>query len=357
MSEVIDLSDRRRSYTGVLWWLAGWSAVIVVHSLVVEIQSKIPFSYAFGTNVIDFVPLALLSIAVWRVSLRLAGSSLRPPARLAVHIVLAIATVALWKGTYAALLYELAGRQVFAFAFASTWMYQTTQAVFAYGSMIGIMLAVQSSRRERERERREAQLELTAREAELAAVKAQLQPHFILNSLNSVLALVTEDPARAREMIIGLAELLQASFGGMDFEVVPLEREIELGRRYLEIEQIRFADRLRVSVVCDDDARSAMVPPLLLQPLIENAVKHGIGPNKAPGEVRVSAHRNGDRIRIEVHDSGAGADDDSLRSGGRGLELTRRRLDTFYRGEGRLTFERGDGFTVHLDLPAGASDA
>jgi LytS/YehU family sensor histidine kinase len=195
-----------------------------------------------------------------------------------------------------------------------------------------------------------------AREAELAAVRAQLHPHFLLNSLNSIVSLIDSDPPRAREMVVRLSQLLQSSFRRIDEERVPLDREIEMVRAYLDIEQIRFGPRLSVKIDVDEDARAVPVPPLVLQPIIENAVKHGIAPHARDGEVRVTAHRaSPERLILEVRDSGAGADDESLRDGGRGLTLTRRRLENLFPGSYSLSFARSaDGFTVHLDLPAGA---
>src|SRR5260221_1264587 len=153
-------------------------------------------------------------------------------------------------------------------------------------------------------------------------------------------------------MVVRLSELLQASFRGIDEEGVTLEREIEMARTYLGIEQIRLGPRLRVTIDVDPAARAAAVPPLLLQPIVENAVRHGIAPYAEGGEVHVSAKRHDDRLLLAVRDSGRGAGDDALANGGYGLALTRRRLESIYPADYALTFDRSDaGLAVRLDLP------
>jgi two-component system, LytTR family, sensor kinase len=223
------------------------------------------------------------------------------------------------------------------------------------------MLTADAWRRERERERREADLTVAARDAELLAIKAQFQPHFVLNALNSLLALIDADPALARTMVVRLADLMKAVFDRIDVPHVPLDRELELVRAYLDVERIRLGPRLTVAFEIEDAARGVLVPPFVLQPLVENAVKHGVSPFARPGTVRVSARVDGERVRVTIADSGAAAPAVSAApaspSTGRGLQLTRRRLDTVYGGGYSLTFDRqaGSGTAVHLDLPvAGA---
>ena len=138
---------------------------------------------------------------------------------------------------------------------------------------------------------------LVARDAELGAIRAQFQPHFVLNALNSLLALIDKDPALARTMVVRLADVMKSVFDRMDVPAVPLERELDLVKAYLDVERIRFGARLSAAFEIDDAARGVLVPPFLLQPIVENAVKHGIAPNAAPGTVRVSARVHNGRLR------------------------------------------------------------
>jgi signal transduction histidine kinase len=353
-------------------FLAVWSAIVIIEGLVIRAQSRVPIPYAILNKVVDYTPLAIASLLLWRMTA--ATARWRTSAKVALHLAVGIPTVLLWKSLYLLWLRFTIGPAYWRIIFAESWMYQLVNSYLTYFAMLSVILVLQGAKRERERERRDAELALTARDAELAALRAQLHPHLILNSLNSILALVTIDPERAREMIVGLARLLHAAFNGVDSEEVPLSTEIALVRNYLAIEQIRFAERLAVSIDVEANANDVPVPPLLLQPIVENAIKHGIGPHTRPGTVRVKAWRTGNpacpperetkdrdrqdclssrRLLIEVRDSGEGMVDGALQNGGRGLALTRRRLDSIYRSDYTLSFERGGGeFIVRLDLPA-----
>ncbi|HYM59917.1 MAG TPA: histidine kinase [Thermoanaerobaculia bacterium] len=352
MSDVIDLSEEPRPRRWIPLWLGAWLAVVVIEAFVIRTQSSVPFKDALLTKFLDYASLALLSLGVARVSESLARRRLPAPALIGAHLGIGLITLTIWKSAYGCWLYFWLGPRVWEMIFAKTWMYQLVSAVTTYGTLLGIILALQSSRRERERERREARLEIATREAQLAAVKAQLNPHFILNSLNSMLALVKSDPARVGEMILGLSELLQAAFHRLDDDEVTLEREIELVRRYLQIEKIRFGEHLSVTIDVAAGANDVPVPPLILQPIVENAIKHGVSIHARPGEVRVSARRNADRLLIDVRDNGDGCDPSALEGDGLGVSITRRRLEGVYRSDYRLSFERIDGgFVVRLDLP------
>ena len=205
-----------------------------------------------------------------------------------------------------------------------------------------------------EAERRILESEVTAREAEVRALRAQLNPHFIFNSLNSINALVGSDPEGARRMCEQLGAFLRSTLALGAHDDVALAEELELVDRYLAIEQVRFGDRLRVERAFEPGAILCRVPPLLLQPLVENAVKHGVAGRVEGGTIRLAARRHGDALVVEVHNP---VDEDAPgRPGaGMGLENVRRRLEAFGARAARLDAVRGDGeFTVTLVLPARA---
>ncbi|HQR68051.1 MAG TPA: histidine kinase, partial [Thermoanaerobaculia bacterium] len=160
-----------------------------------------------------------------------------------------------------------------------------------------VLLAVDRARAE---EARGAELSRLAREAELRALKEQLNPHFLFNSLNSISALTTSSPEKAREMCVLLAGFLRATLGLSGRTTIPLGEELSLVRNYLEIEKARFGDRLRVEESVDAGAAACPVPPPLLQPLVEKAVKHGVAPRIEGGAVTLTARRADDTIRIEL---------------------------------------------------------
>jgi sensor histidine kinase YesM len=202
----------------------------------------------------------------------------------------------------------------------------------------------------REREKRAAQLEKSLAEARLHALELQIQPHFLFNTLNTVSALVrTGRPDEAVHMIGGLAELLRYALDRAGSQRVTLGEEAEMLRRYLDIQRLRFADRLTVDVEVDDDARSAEVPVLLLQPLAENAIRHGIAPSAGPGRVTVRAGRRNGALRIEMFNSGRLAEPVEP---GIGLSNTVARLQQLYGSEQRFEL-RGEpgGVTAVVTIP------
>ena len=189
-------------------------------------------------------------------------------------------------------------------------------------------------------------------EARLSALNAQLNPHFLFNTLNAVSSLVERDPRGVRRMIARLSELLRYTLnGGSDNEVL-LGQEIAFVERYLEIMQIRFQDRLEVDVQLGDDAGNALVPSLILQPLVENAVKHGVEKMSGTGKIRIQGRREDDRLVLSVSDNGPGpagtpASGEAAGEGGVGLENIRQRLEQLYGGAQSLVLvEAPDGGTV-----------
>ena len=194
--------------------------------------------------------------------------------------------------------------------------------------------------------------QVTAREAELRALRAQLNPHFLFNSLNSISALAAPEPEAARRMCHLLGDFLRQSLslGGRDR--VTLGEELALADRYLAIEQVRFGARLSVDKQADDDALRCLVPPLLLQPLVENAVKHGVADRVEGGTIKIDARRRGEFLVIEVVNP-RDPDAPSRRGQGLGLENVRARLDALDQRRTRVDVDRSpDRFRVVLQLPA-----
>jgi LytS/YehU family sensor histidine kinase len=187
-------------------------------------------------------------------------------------------------------------------------------------------LAVQQSH---DAERRAAEARTLAREAELHALKMQINPHFLFNSLHSISALCTQDGARAREMCLRLSDFLRRSLGLADRESIPLSEELSLARSYLEVEQVRFGDRLRVEEQIDSGCQDCAVPALVLQPLVENAVKHGIAGLVEGGSIRLTVSGAGAEVTILVENA-FDPDMPAPRKSGLGLAQVRRRLQVRY---------------------------
>ncbi|RKH37505.1 sensor histidine kinase [Corallococcus sicarius] len=194
--------------------------------------------------------------------------------------------------------------------------------------------------------------------AQLHALKAQLHPHFLFNTLNSIAALVHRDPHGSERMISQLSDLLRGTLDAAGTEEVSLQEELRSLQPYLDIQGVRFADRLTVKHDIAQDALAAHVPHLVLQPLVENAIQHGIAPGTEPGTVTLVARRAGPELHLEVRDDGLGlkespADVSRGSGGGRGLRITRERLLQLYGAAHRLELRDavGGGTTVALAIP------
>jgi two-component system, LytTR family, sensor histidine kinase AlgZ len=201
-------------------------------------------------------------------------------------------------------------------------------------------------------EARVMQTSIQARDAELKALKAQINPHFLFNSLNSISALTSIDPGRARDMCVLLGDFLRMTLGLGEKTVVHFSEELELLQKYLAIEKVRFGDRLKMQENIQEESRACLLPPLLLQPLVENAVKHGIAGLPEGGHVRLSAERQNGRLAILVENSWD-PDAPPRRSGGLGLRNVQQRLEARYGKEASLRVNtEGELFQVSLSLPA-----
>jgi hypothetical protein len=241
------------------------------------------------------------------------------------------------------------------------WMLLKTAffEMLVYASIIVADQALAYQQRYREAAVQKAQLEARLAEAQLDALKMQLHPHFLFNTINAISVLMRKgDSAAAVRMLGGLSDLLRRSLTSLHVETVPLDEELDFIERYLDIEEMRFPDRLRVSIDIDPEAGKAKVPCLILQPIVENAIEHGIAPRVSGGTITISARIVGDRLRIEVRDDGVGLHDAGRPKGhGVGLSNVRKRLAQLYRDNHTFTLEPGtpNGAIAVLELPVEAA--
>jgi LytS/YehU family sensor histidine kinase len=193
--------------------------------------------------------------------------------------------------------------------------------------------------RVRERDVRAAKLETQLANAQLSMLKMQLQPHFLFNTLHAVSALIRENPGKAEDMLEGLGDLLRLTLEQQVTQEVPLKTELDFIGRYLNLEQIRFADSLEVAVMAEPETLDALVPSMILQPLVENALRHGIAKRARGGVLEIRATRENDSLCLTVQDNGPGgaADTGGQHREGIGLANTRARLQQLYGAE--QTFE------------------
>ena len=226
--------------------------------------------------------------------------------------------------------------------------------LLTYWGVVGVCWAIQAVRLSRERELRASQLEAQLAGARLVRLQTQLHPHFLFNALNSVLPLVFRDREAAARTISRLEELLRRSLEADAAQLVPLSRELEFLEMYVEIQTTRFQDRLKVAFDVPPELSSARVPNLILQPLVENAIKHGVSAQPGCGRVEISARNEEGMLVLRVRDDGPGLGD-APRPGGSGLGLanTRARLEQLYGSDQRLHLENvaAGGLEVTLGLP------
>lgn len=234
--------------------------------------------------------------------------------------------------------------------------------VLDYGIVLGIQWGILYYRRYHLRSQEALQFELQASElksqlvsAQLSALKMQLQPHFLFNTLNAITVLVRQQKSREAEQMLGhLSDLLRGVLEDVDAQEVSLRRELEYLRLYLSIEHVRFADRLQVEILADPATQSASVPQLILQPIVENAIRHGIGRSSSAGRILISASKVDSMVEVRVQDDGPGLPKSySPELQGIGLTNTRARLRQRYGEDGSLEIEDCDsgGVVVTLKFP------
>ncbi len=272
----------------------------------------------------------------------------------------AACAAALWcaiGSAWAALLRAFAPEGMFFELDAARLLTMFALGVILYGLAAAVNYLLIEAERVRMLETRELETRLMAQDAELRMLRTQVDPHFLFNSLNSISALTSIDPGAARAMTLRLADFFRHSLNLHADRKVGLARELALVRDFLAIEQVRFGERLRFDAEATPEAQACLVPPMLLQPLVENAVKHGIGQLIEPGLIRIHAARAGSLLRIVVEND---VDPDAVcaRGAGVGLENVRRRLAAAYGIDASAHWSREARlFRVELALPAETIEA
>lgn len=308
------------------------------------------------------LPAAVVGIGVVHACERIPWGSRGRVAFLGIHALLAIAYSLAWCGGMLAMrtLVESLwmGRLQVAVLSFEELRWQLGAGVLLYATVAAVRYVGQVGARLREQEARAARAEALRSRAEMQALRAQINPHFLFNTLHSLLELVSAGDGRAEEAIERFGALLHRTIDvrRSAADDVPLDEEIQLVRDYLWIEQLRLGTRLRAELEVDDDALSCTVPSFVLQPLVENAVRHAASTRVAPTSIRVRAARERGRLLLSVEDDGPGAILEQVeRAPGAGLRLVRGRMEARYGDDGqmRITTAPGAGFRVALTLPAG----
>jgi two-component system LytT family sensor kinase len=240
--------------------------------------------------------------------------------------------------------------------------YNASENFATYGLIVLLFHSFGYYSRYRKGELKATQLESMLAQAQLQSLKMQLHPHFLFNTLHSINALLHSDTEAARRMLVRLGDFLRLTLDNAGTQEVTVQQEMEFLKGYLEIERIRFQDRLTVNINVEPQALNVKVPNLILQPIVENAIRHGIAPRSSQGLLEIMVKRENGVLRIEVRDNGPGlpVNHSSIKlfKGGVGLANTRARLDRLYGAAHRFELENNPagGLTVTLEVPSTASN-
>jgi two-component system LytT family sensor kinase len=246
-------------------------------------------------------------------------------------------------------------------SFGAEYLRNVHSVAIVYWLLVAGTHLADSLRRASDRESHVARLEVQLADARLAALQAQLHPHFLFNTLHAVSSLIHEDPDAAEDMLTALSDLLRTTLGRGNQREVPLHDEIDFLERYLEIQKMRLGDRLHVTLDIASDVTDVLVPSFAIQPLVENAIRYAIAPRRDGGHLEIRAERTADRLRLTVADDGPGlATPSGDGSGwGIGLENTRERLAQLYGDDCRFTIadRPKGGAAVMIDIRARTSSS
>jgi two-component system LytT family sensor kinase len=339
------ISLPRRRLLSRTWMLPCAAALCTAVFIPVYRLQDLSWPEATAAAITFVAPCFLFGWVVWRLLMR--RPQMEKPARaLLTHAVTAAAFSITWTIPLVVLVYVM--REEVSPAYlrgGAVWQLVWGLVIYAV-----LMFAARAYRHMREQE-------LAAASAELQALRAQLDPHFLFNTLHSLTQLAHEDPDATQNALQRFGELMRYRLksgreAGSD---IPLEQELEFVRHYLALEKLRLGDRLLVVENIDPEALELGVPPLLLQPLVENAIRHGLAPRARGGTVRLSASMAADQLIIVVCDDGEGAEPGRIsESNGLGLKSVKRQLDAHFQGQTQMTLDTQPqrGFTVTLRMPA-----
>ena len=323
-----------------------WLLYAVLYTGLVVQRTEFSFVRLFPGQLLDHALLALYSVPVWLLVVRhLDAWSWRR--KILLHLL--IGPVYAWLGLQTMLWgTEGAGRREI--VDNAQWIYFTLLTLYVLQFTLYHM--VSSVQRLRWREQQAAELMALARERELAALKAQINPHFLFNALNTINAMAGDNAEATRETVTQLGDLLRYALDSTDRAWVLLREEVDFAQAYLDLEARRFSDRLRVHYDVDPAVLDAPVPPMVLQPLVENAVKHGIGPSERGGTITLRIQQARSRLEVSVEDTGVGASVNGPR-GGIGLANTSARLERLFGPEAALHTDTVTprGFRVWFSIP------
>ena len=315
------------------------------------------FFGAIEGSILNVLPAALLGVGVVAVSERIDWSPNRRYRFLSAHLVMASLYLVLWMNAVPFLnaLSQLMRYGSWSFKREGSFQGGFFTGLLIYVTIAGIVYAVQTTERLRAQEARATRAENLRTRAELEALRAQLNPHFLFNTLHSLMALVRHDPIAAEDALERLASLLRHTLMTMkDAEDVALSDELDFVENYLALERLRLGDRLRFEKNIHAESLGCYLPPFTLQPLVENSIRHAISTQPRGGFLQINTERRNGLLCVEVLDDGPGAKPEDVEaSNGIGVRIVRQRLLTRYGDQANFRLETGPGkgFSVRMEIP------
>jgi len=339
------------------WTVLGLAAAVQLYLSRHKIGAPVAWSFAVGRSLADWYSFAALSIPVLWMGRRFPFAEGRWLAAACVHLPASAVFSLSWMTLRAGIEQWLSRNELYRATFSEAFG-RALVALFAITLLIywGILVAQHAFayyEKFHERELKTAELEARLAQARLQALQMQLNPHFLFNTLHAISSLMHQDVEAADRMIAQLSDLLRYALESTESQQVPLRQELTFLDRYLLIQQTRFGDRLGLVREIDPETLECSVPNLILQPLVENAIQHGVAPHARPGRITLRARKQGEQLQLEVQDNGGGLNESRPAREGVGLANTRARLQQLYGEAQRLTLDNvtGGGLCVRLRIP------
>ena len=339
----------------VLWTLLAFLTAAGAHVYLSSAGTPISWSQLLAWNITISFIWSVLTPIIFQLSRQYTFDRANWGRSLAIHVVASIVLAFVAAVALVAMDPFITWTKEPSVPFVPHVLSRTFMDIQRYWYVLLITQAIAFYGKYQERQLISSQLEAQLANAQLEVLKIQLEPHFLFNTLNSIAALARENGEAAEHMTLQLADLLRMSLDGVGIHEVPLHRELTFLQKYIGIQQVRFHDRLRVEMEIDPRTLETLVPNLILQPIVENAIRHGIGPRSGPGLIRISTWRDHDDVWLEIRDDGVGLT--RARFGmpreGVGLRNTRERLHQLYDDDHAMVLEDapGGGCTVKIRVP------
>jgi sensor histidine kinase YesM len=344
-------------WRGWALYSVAWLAVFIGYTQLLTQMVRLPLAIALYSSLDYTLSAAALGVAVWWTAGRFVWPDTKGVRFILLQVVFALVYSMVWHGCI-----------IVCIGLQSSWSraWSVSQAFFGwqffmglwvYGVIAGVSHALRATGRLREREAAAARAESLRMHAELQALRGQLNPHFLFNTLHTVSALMRQDPYTAESILERFAGLLRYVLDTrrLERDDVTLSEELSFVRDYLALEQIRLGERLVVREDIDPEALDIALPSLSLQPLVENAIVHAVSPRAGGATITIRAALSGDELVVTIADDGPGGTPSAIHDArGLGLRVGRQRIETRYNGKARFTIDTapGAGFTVTLALPA-----